>query len=160
MGPATPSKAGVSFTQLVRCYLRKMRTLLSHFLTGANFGLPRPPMSGSKWAWALRRRALGHISTPARTGRRRTAFLLVSWNALSEDVALLLSSRGKRIRGMNRLLTAVVFLSAATSAAWAQNESPVLDEAHFLQAGDEFVTQGDLDAAAQLFSSAIVYWPA
>ena len=60
---------------------------------------------------------------------------------------------------MNRLLTAVVFLSAATSAAWAQNESPVLDEAHFLQAGDEFVTRGDLDAAAQLFQSAIVYAP-
>ena len=48
---------------------------------------------------------------------------------------------------MNRLLTAVVFLGAATCAAWAQDASPVLDEAHFLQSGDEFVKRGDLDGA-------------
>jgi len=53
---------------------------------------------------------------------------------------------------MNRLLIAVVFFSAATSATWAQDESPVLDEAHFLQAGDEFIKRGDLDGAAQLFN--------
>jgi len=60
---------------------------------------------------------------------------------------------------MNRLLTAVVLLSAATCAAWAQDASQMLDEAHFLQSGDEFVKRGDLDGAAQLFQSAIVYAP-
>ena len=60
---------------------------------------------------------------------------------------------------MNRLLAVAVLLGVAASAAWAQDELPALDEAHFLQAGDEFVKRGDLDGAAQLFQSAIVYAP-
>jgi len=60
---------------------------------------------------------------------------------------------------MNRLLTAIVLMGAATCAAWAQDASSVLDEAHFLQAGDEFIKRGDLDGAAQLYQSAIVYAP-
>ena len=60
---------------------------------------------------------------------------------------------------MNRLLIAGLFLVAATGPALAQDEVAMLDEAHFIQAGDDFAKRGDVDGAAQLFQSAIVYAP-
>jgi len=60
---------------------------------------------------------------------------------------------------MYRLLIAGFLLAAATSPAIAQDVATMLDEAHFIQAGDDFAMRGDVDGAAQLFQSAIVYAP-
>jgi Flp pilus assembly protein TadD len=60
---------------------------------------------------------------------------------------------------MNRVLFALLLLGVAGSGAWAQDGINVLDEQHFIQAGDDFIKRGDLDGAAQLFQSAIIYAP-
>ena len=60
---------------------------------------------------------------------------------------------------MSRVLIAGFLLVAATFPALAQEDVAMLDEAHFLQAGDDFAKRGDVDGAAQLFQSAIVYAP-
>jgi len=60
---------------------------------------------------------------------------------------------------MYRVLIAGLLLGAAASPALAQDAATMLDEAHFIQAGDDFAKRGDVDGAAQLFQSAIVYAP-
>ena len=60
---------------------------------------------------------------------------------------------------MYRVLIAGFLLAAATFPAIAQDAATMLDEAHFIQAGDDFAMRGDIDGAAQLFQSAIVYAP-
>jgi Flp pilus assembly protein TadD len=61
---------------------------------------------------------------------------------------------------MNRILAAVLLLGiAGFSSARAQDTIGILDEQHFIQAGDDFIKRGDLDGAAQLFQSAIIYSP-
>jgi Flp pilus assembly protein TadD len=60
---------------------------------------------------------------------------------------------------MYRVLIAGFLLAAATSPAMAQDAATMLDEAHFIQSGDDFAMRGDVDGAAQLFQSAIVYAP-
>jgi len=60
---------------------------------------------------------------------------------------------------MKNILIAGFLLAATISPAVAQEDVAPLDEAHFLQAGDEFAMRGDVDGAAQLFQSAIIYAP-
>jgi tetratricopeptide (TPR) repeat protein len=69
---------------------------------------------------------------------------------------------------MNRTMVGVLsaaVLSGACGMAWAASEPvtatpvSVLDEAHFLAAGDDASKSGDKDAAVQLYQSAIIYAP-
>ena len=69
---------------------------------------------------------------------------------------------------MNRMMVGVLaaaFLGGACGMAWAASEPTtatpvsVLDEAHFLAAGDDASKGGDKDAAIQLYQTAIVYAP-
>jgi Flp pilus assembly protein TadD len=69
---------------------------------------------------------------------------------------------------MNRMCVAAVLVVVFSgSLAWAQSEAqapassdtPVLSEQYFLDRAGESAKSGDLDAAAQLFQSAIIYAP-
>jgi len=65
---------------------------------------------------------------------------------------------------MNRMCVAAVLVVFSGSLAWAQSETPapsapVLSEQYFLDRASESAKSGDLDAAAQLFQSAIIYAP-
>lgn len=60
---------------------------------------------------------------------------------------------------MDRVIAAAVLLCLSSSLAWAQSESPDLSERYFLEQASESAKLGDLDAAAQLFQSAIIYAP-
>jgi Flp pilus assembly protein TadD len=60
---------------------------------------------------------------------------------------------------MNRVVVAAALLGLTSSLAWAQSESPGFSEQYFLAQALESAKSGDLDAAAQLFQSAIIYAP-
>jgi Flp pilus assembly protein TadD len=66
---------------------------------------------------------------------------------------------------MVRLVATVLVVAFSGSLAWAQSEAPapsdapVLSEQYFLDRASESAKSGDLDAAAQLFQSAIIYAP-
>jgi Flp pilus assembly protein TadD len=60
---------------------------------------------------------------------------------------------------MDRILAAVLVFGLSGSLAWAQSEPPALSEQYFLDRASESVKSGDVDAAAQLFQSAIIYAP-
>ena len=59
---------------------------------------------------------------------------------------------------MDRILAAVLVFALSGSLAWAQSEPP-LSEQYFLDRASESAKSGDVDAAAQLFQSAIIYAP-
>jgi Flp pilus assembly protein TadD len=59
---------------------------------------------------------------------------------------------------MYRILAAVLVFGLSGSLAWAQSEPP-LSEQYFLDRASESAKSGDVDAAAQLFQSAIIYAP-
>jgi Flp pilus assembly protein TadD len=63
---------------------------------------------------------------------------------------------------MDRVFAAVLVVALSGSLAWAQPdtpEAPVLSEQYFLDRASETAKSGDIDAAAQLFQSAIIYAP-
>ena len=60
---------------------------------------------------------------------------------------------------MDRILAAVLVVGLSGSLAWAQSEPSALSEQYFLDRASESVKSGDVDAAAQLFQSAIIYAP-
>ena len=60
---------------------------------------------------------------------------------------------------MNRVVAAVLFFGLPSSLAWAQGDPPLLNEQYFLDRASESAKQGDIDAAAQYFQSAIIYAP-
>jgi tetratricopeptide (TPR) repeat protein len=60
---------------------------------------------------------------------------------------------------MDRILAAVLVFGLSGSFAWAQSEPPALSEQYFLDRASESAKSGDVDAAAQLFQSAIIYAP-
>ena len=66
---------------------------------------------------------------------------------------------------MDRILAAVLVVACSGSLAWAQapapapSDTPVLSEQYFLDRAGESAKSGDVDAAAQLFQSAIIYAP-
>ena len=60
---------------------------------------------------------------------------------------------------MDRILAAVLVFGLSGSLAWAQSEPPALSEQYFRDRASESVKSGDVDAAAQLFQSAIIYAP-
>ena len=60
---------------------------------------------------------------------------------------------------MDRIVAAVLIFGLSSSLAWAQADPPALSEQYFLDRASESAKSGDLDAAAQLFQSAIIYAP-
>jgi len=60
---------------------------------------------------------------------------------------------------MDRVIAALLLVGLSSSYAWAQSDSPVFTEQYFLDKALESASLGDLDAAAQLFQSAIIYAP-
>ena len=60
---------------------------------------------------------------------------------------------------MDRMIAAVLVIGLSSSLAWAQSDTPVLSEQYFLDRASESAKSGDVDAAAQLFQSAIIYAP-
>jgi Flp pilus assembly protein TadD len=60
---------------------------------------------------------------------------------------------------MDRIVAAVLVFGLSGSLAWAQADSGALSEQYFLDRASESAKSGDLDAAAQLFQSAIIYAP-
>lgn len=66
---------------------------------------------------------------------------------------------------MVRMIAALLVVAVSGSFAWAQSEAPAqfdaptLSEKHFLDRASESAKSGDMDAAAQLFQSAIIYAP-
>jgi Flp pilus assembly protein TadD len=60
---------------------------------------------------------------------------------------------------MNCVIAAVLFLGLSGAHAWAQSEPTAPSEQYFLDRASESAKVGDVDAAAQLFQSAIIYAP-